>query len=127
MGIPYTPCIDMWSFGCIMAEFALGYPIFPGEDETDQISLIQEVCGIPPAELLSKGQRKTKFFNEYNMPKLVANSQGKIRKPGTKVLEDILECSDHSFVNFVEVSKFLSIFITLMAFRDFWNGTQKNV
>ena len=85
----------------------MGYPIFPGEDETDQISLIQEVCGIPSAELLSKGQRKTKFFNEYNMPKLVANSQGKIRKPGTKVLEDILECSDHSFVNFVEVSKVL--------------------
>ena len=36
------------------------------------------------------------------MPKLVANSQGKVRKPGTKVLEDILECSDNSFVNFVE-------------------------
>ena len=35
LGIPYTPCIDMWSFGCIMAEFAMGYPIFPGEDETD--------------------------------------------------------------------------------------------
>jgi dual specificity tyrosine-phosphorylation-regulated kinase 2/3/4 len=25
----------MWSFGCIMAEFATGYPIFPGEDEND--------------------------------------------------------------------------------------------
>ena len=35
LGINYTPCIDMWSFGCIMAEFAMGYPIFPGEDETD--------------------------------------------------------------------------------------------
>jgi len=45
----------MWSFGCIMAEFAMGYPIFPGEDETDQISLIMEVCGIPSAEVLSKG------------------------------------------------------------------------
>jgi len=38
------------------------------------------------------------------MPKLVPNSHGKVRKPGTKVLEDILECSDQSFVNFVEVS-----------------------
>ena len=87
-----------------MAEFAMGYPIFPGEDETDQISLIMEVCGIPPAEVLAKGQRKTKFFNETNMPKMVPNSRGKVRKPGTKVLEDILECSDQSFVNFVEVS-----------------------
>ena len=104
LGIPYTPCIDMWSFGCIMAEFAMGYPIFPGEDETDQISLIMEVCGIPAAEVLAKGQRKTKFFNESNMPKMVPNSHGKVRKPGTKVLDDILECSDQSFVNFVEVS-----------------------
>ena len=85
-----------------MAEFAMGYPIFPGEDETDQISLIMEVCGIPAAEVLAKGQRKTKFFNESNMPKLVPNSHGKVRKPGTKVLDDILECSDQSFVNFVE-------------------------
>ena len=38
------------------------------------------------------------------MPKLVPNSRGKVRKPGTKVLDDILECSDQSFVNFVEVS-----------------------
>ena len=36
------------------------------------------------------------------MPKLVPNSHGKMRKPGTKVLDDILECSDQSFVNFVE-------------------------
>ena len=70
-----------------------------------------EVCGIPPPEVLAKGQRKTKFFNESNMPKLVPNSHGKVRKPGTKVLDDILECSDQSFVNFVEVSR-------LIAYRD---------
>lgn len=47
LGIPYTPAIDMWSFGCIMAEFAMGYPLFPGEDEGDQLSLMMEVLGIP--------------------------------------------------------------------------------
>ena len=24
LGIPYTPCIDMWSFGCIIAELFTG-------------------------------------------------------------------------------------------------------
>jgi hypothetical protein len=38
-----------------MAEFAMGYPIFPGEDETDQLSLMMEVFGIPPLEVLKKG------------------------------------------------------------------------
>jgi len=87
-----------------MAEFAMGYPIFPGEDEMDQLSLIMEVVGIPSPEVLHQSQRKTKFFNENNMPTLVQNSQGKVRKPGTKVLEDVLECQDSSFVDFIEVS-----------------------
>ena len=52
LGIPYTPAIDMWSFGCIMAEFCIGFPLFPGEDETDQLGMIMEVCGIPPLEVL---------------------------------------------------------------------------
>jgi dual specificity tyrosine-phosphorylation-regulated kinase 2/3/4 len=47
-----------------MAEFAMGYPIFPGEDETDQLSLMMEVFGIPPSDVLKEGQRKTKFFND---------------------------------------------------------------
>jgi dual specificity tyrosine-phosphorylation-regulated kinase 2/3/4 len=32
----------MWSFGCMMAEFCIGYPLFPGEDETDQLGMIME-------------------------------------------------------------------------------------
>ena len=35
LGIPYTMAIDMWSFGCIIAELYTGYPIFPGENEVD--------------------------------------------------------------------------------------------
>jgi len=64
LGIPYTPAIDMWSFGCIMAEFCIGFPLFPGEDETDQLGLMMEVCGIPSPEVLAISQRKKKFFTD---------------------------------------------------------------
>lgn len=30
LGVKYTPAIDMWSFGCVIAELFMGYPIFPG-------------------------------------------------------------------------------------------------
>lgn len=30
MGLPYGCEIDMWSFGCILAELFMGYPLFPG-------------------------------------------------------------------------------------------------
>jgi dual specificity tyrosine-phosphorylation-regulated kinase 2/3/4 len=35
LGIPFTAAIDMWSFGCILAELYTGYPLFPGESEQD--------------------------------------------------------------------------------------------
>lgn len=35
LGLPYSIAIDMWSFGCIMAEMYMGYPIFPGENEQE--------------------------------------------------------------------------------------------
>jgi len=38
--IPYTTAIDMWSFGCILTELCTGIPIFPGESEHEQLSLI---------------------------------------------------------------------------------------
>ena len=102
LGIPYTTAIDMWSFGCIMAEFCIGFPIFPGEDESEQLSMIMEICGIPPPEVLKESQRKKKFFTDDNNPIPVTTAKGKIRKPGTKALEDILECDDVNFINFVE-------------------------
>lgn len=31
----YTPAIDIWSAGCVMAEMILGTPLFPGESGVD--------------------------------------------------------------------------------------------
>lgn len=35
--------IDMWSLGCILAELYTGYPLFPGENEVEQLACIMEV------------------------------------------------------------------------------------
>ena len=43
LGIPYNMAIDMWSFGCILAELYTGYPLFPGENEVEQLACIMEV------------------------------------------------------------------------------------
>lgn len=45
--------IDMWSFGCIMAELFLGYPVFPGENEVEQMAMFMEVLGKPRSEFIS--------------------------------------------------------------------------
>jgi hypothetical protein len=30
-----------------MAEFCIGIPIFPGEDEMEQLAMMMEYCGVP--------------------------------------------------------------------------------
>ena len=35
LGLAYGLEIDMWSFGCILCELYIGYPIFPGENEAE--------------------------------------------------------------------------------------------
>jgi dual specificity tyrosine-phosphorylation-regulated kinase 2/3/4 len=116
LGIPYTPSIDMWSFGCIMAEFCIGFPLFPGEDETDQLGLIMEVRGVPHSDVLKVSQRKKKFFTDDNIPISVPNSRGKVKKPSTKTIDEILESEDPNFVDFVEVMTFIH------EFRNVWIG-----
>ena len=49
----YGPDVDYWAVGCIMGELADGNPIFPGENETDQINCIIKVLGNLPEELVN--------------------------------------------------------------------------
>ena len=48
LGTPYDEAIDMWSLGCILAELYTGYPLFPGENEAEQLACIMEALGTPP-------------------------------------------------------------------------------
>ncbi|XP_041996099.1 serine/threonine-protein kinase MHK-like isoform X1 [Salvia splendens] len=43
----YTPAIDMWAVGAILAELFTSCPIFPGESEIDQLYKISCVFGAP--------------------------------------------------------------------------------
>ena len=62
LGMSYHMAIDMWSLGCIMAELYTGFPIFPGENEQEQLSCIMEVLGVPDKEFINRSSRKRLFF-----------------------------------------------------------------
>jgi dual specificity tyrosine-phosphorylation-regulated kinase 2/3/4 len=84
----------MWSFGCILAELYTGFPLFPGENEMEQLAYIMEIKGIPADYILDMSSRKKLFFDTNGDPIIVANSRGKKRKPLTKTLKGVLRCSD---------------------------------
>ncbi|KAL7716251.1 Protein kinase domain-containing protein [Entamoeba marina] len=46
----YTTAVDVWSFGCVVAEMIIGQPFFQGESASDQISRIMKILGSPTVD-----------------------------------------------------------------------------
>ncbi|XP_059916195.1 homeodomain-interacting protein kinase 3-like [Gadus macrocephalus] len=64
LGLPFSEAIDMWSLGCVMAELFLGWPLYPGALEYDQVRYISQTQGVPGEHLLNKGTKTSRFFRK---------------------------------------------------------------
>ncbi|XP_060046232.1 dual specificity tyrosine-phosphorylation-regulated kinase 4 isoform X2 [Erinaceus europaeus] len=101
LGHPYNMAIDMWSLGCIMAELYTGYPLFPGENEVEQLACIMEVLGLPPTHFIQTASRRQTFFDSKGFPKNITNNRGRKRYPDSKDLTMVLKTYDTSFLDFL--------------------------
>ncbi|KAJ8258275.1 hypothetical protein COCON_G00172870 [Conger conger] len=119
LGSRYGMPIDMWSLGCILAELLTGYPLFPGEDEGDQLACVMELLGAPPQRLLEQSKRAKNFVSSKGHPRyctatslgngtVVLNGgrsrRGKLRgPPGSKEWVSALKgCDDLTFLDFLK-------------------------
>ncbi|XP_002064754.3 dual specificity tyrosine-phosphorylation-regulated kinase 2 [Drosophila willistoni] len=102
LGLQYGTAIDMWSLGCILAELYTGFPLFPGENEVEQLACIMEVLGLPPKVLISVARRRRLFFDSRDAPRCITNTKGRKRAPGSKSLAQILHCQDRYFIDFLQ-------------------------
>lgn len=101
LGLPYSTQIDMWSFGCLLCELYLGYPIFAGDSERDQLFNMFEVLGIPDRDLINASSRKSKFFDDDSIPLSVPNTKGKIRLANATPLASFIKEGDEKFLDLV--------------------------
>ena len=53
----YDSKIDIWGIGCVLYEVISQNPLFPGDDELDQINKIHAVLGTPDPEVLNLYQQ----------------------------------------------------------------------
>ncbi|OAF67198.1 Dual specificity tyrosine-phosphorylation-regulated kinase 4, partial [Intoshia linei] len=102
LGESYTMSIDMWSFACILAEVHTGRPIFPGENELEQLLYFIEVFGYPSHAVLKKSSRSRLFFDSKGRIRCATNSKGKRRWPNAKLLSNVLKTNDENFINFMQ-------------------------
>ena len=55
--LKYDESVDVWAMGCILGELLDGQPLFPGNSEVDQLSIIQRVLGPLPGHQTEHLQR----------------------------------------------------------------------
>lgn len=120
LGAKYGMPIDMWSLGCILAELATGHPLFPGEDEGDQLACIIELLNMPPESLKQQAKpcRLKQFISSKGYPRYCAteilpngrliflggkSQRGKPRgPPASRTWTQALGgCDDLNFIDFV--------------------------
>jgi cyclin-dependent kinase-like len=70
----YGPEVDYWAIGCIMGELADGNPMFPGENEVDQLDCIIKILGNLPENLVNM---------YYENPIYNVKTLFKVKKPET--------------------------------------------
>jgi cell cycle related kinase len=46
----YDESVDVWSFGCVLAELALRTPLFAGRSDIEQLALVHQALGDPPID-----------------------------------------------------------------------------
>lgn len=67
----YDVEVDIWSAGCIFAEMLEGKPLFPGKDHVNQFSIITELLGTPPDDVIqticSENVSSYSLFGDENM------------------------------------------------------------
>jgi dual specificity tyrosine-phosphorylation-regulated kinase 2/3/4 len=99
LGMSYGPPIDIWSFGCMLAEMTIGHPLFAGNDEMEQMQLLMEVLGVPPRDMIDGCKRKKTFFRPDGRP--LRSKTHQRRKAGGRSLKDVTRLTDDLLLDLI--------------------------
>lgn len=74
-----------------MVELFTGEPLFPGNNEQEQLELIMELCGIPPNSLIDRCRKREYYFDVDYSPFLIEDEEvGILRIPDSKKFEKVI-------------------------------------
>jgi len=64
----YNFKMDLFAAGCVCFEIVALFPLFPGQNEMDQIQKIHNVLGTPSPELLTRKFKRNASHMDFNFP-----------------------------------------------------------
>ncbi|XP_030645453.1 dual specificity protein kinase CLK2 [Chanos chanos] len=84
------PC-DVWSIGCILFEYYLGYTLFQTHDNREHLAMMERILGPVPSRMIRK-TRKQKYFYHGHLDWEENSSAGKYVKENCKPLRRYVLC-----------------------------------
>ena len=81
--------MDLWGVGCVLFEVLSLFPLFPGNDELDQIHKIHNILGTPEQGLLDKFQKHATHM-EFNFPRIDGSGIAKLIPHATPEALDLV-------------------------------------
>lgn len=92
----YTTAVDVWSVGCILAEFFKRRPLFEGKVELHQLQLIYDLVGVPTEESWPGYEalpNRRQFDFKLSLPRWrEVFPVGGLSDAGLELLRQLLEC-----------------------------------
>ena len=99
LGLSYNTSIDMWSFGCILAELFTGKALFPGDSERSQLLLYSECLGLPSKKYINMASRNRSVLEAY----CDLTPRDNLEKSNQKrTLRERLKCEDEIFLDLIK-------------------------
>lgn len=84
--------MDIWGIGCVFFEIVSLVPLFPGENEVDQIQQVHKIMGTPNKEVLSYFRKKSPHANTFDFSKQTVGTGLAHKIPhATKECIDLIE------------------------------------
>ncbi|XP_028924804.1 dual specificity protein kinase CLK1 isoform X1 [Ornithorhynchus anatinus] len=86
------PC-DVWSIGCILIEYYLGFTVFPTHDSKEHLAMMERILGPLPMHMIQK-TRKRKYFHHDQLDWDEHSSAGRYVSRRCKPLKEFMLSQD---------------------------------
>uniref|UniRef100_A0A8B9C9N4 dual-specificity kinase n=2 Tax=Anser TaxID=8842 RepID=A0A8B9C9N4_9AVES len=95
------PC-DVWSIGCILIEYYLGFTVFPTHDSKEHLAMMERILGPLPSHMIQK-TRKRKYFHRDQLDWDEHSSAGRYVSRRCKPLKEFMTCQDSDHENLFDL------------------------